>query len=812
MDRLTQLPVECLQYILHVLDNDNDCTTLARILVTSKYIASVTLPILYCDPFRLAFHQTQPSLHSPSSCEMLTLMLLSRLPVASLSKALSLVLVSDPADPFSATTVTTTTSSSLDYLSHIRHLNIRSLSYFEQLGIVLPMKFSIRQFEYILSDEFDQLYQSNPFAPNSPALWSDYKESILQDYYGVIIRLDAYCCLADPILQQLKSFTIPMSLYKRFYDAMGQFENLETVRFLTSKAFENPFGDDNDNDPNDNAARRQRRNELIQEITWFVQGHTELFKGQLKTVHALEGTVWDMVNQEYINRTRFDLYRLLPPLSQPTHIGNDNWLQFLAHPNAVDLEHVQEFASVYLSEPVGNATCITIQSILQRCRSLRKLVASNDRAGMFKWAVQEKRSLELIERGAVIDSVYSDQRAHRIRGLVPLEDIHIGLTSLSSTDDIPHIVFAFNQTLRNLVIRFLDFSPLDLLHPTRVGQDWVDLPALTQLHLTHHLGRLVVDSQLLAHCPNLTILRLADNTLEYLCQDISPILPFRLGRLDKLELVGWPALTFDPATLSSTTILRHMCLQVQSWDYDEFGNPYPREFIPPVEELHRSYSIQGGLSTPTTHAIDSELEVSRPRWTWDWHLPLLTHLHLSSEFAYLFEFKFLHGLPVLIDLRLNIFSTTTGEHTRVISEANLSVPTRDNSSLMPSQPATKRLYLPFLDHLRLDGEWVIDEKTMSQLLVDMCPSLTQLGLKGCTVATLESLVKSFRSIPERYSGGKMKHVDFSEPSSSLDLVRLGIIKLPRDDDGDQVDMDGLLDVPMANCDDSAQYRPLKHLP
>ncbi|KAF8935446.1 hypothetical protein BGZ47_009926 [Haplosporangium gracile] len=112
---------------------------------------------------------------------------------------------------------------------------------------------------------------------------------------------------------------------------------------------------------------------------------------------------------------------------------------------------------------------------------------------MFKWAIQEKNDLEATGWNTAVGNTQAgqrfvaqdeiSQRAHRIPGLVPLQHIDIGLTSLSSTDDIEDIVFAFSQSLKHLTIRFFDYSYLDLPDSIHVGRGWIDLPALTQLHL-----------------------------------------------------------------------------------------------------------------------------------------------------------------------------------------------------------------------------------------------------------------------------------------------------------------------------------------
>ncbi|KAF8935447.1 hypothetical protein BGZ47_009927 [Haplosporangium gracile] len=42
-----------------------------------------------------------------------------------------------------------------------------------------------------------------------------------QEYYRITTRLDAFWCLADPVLEQLKSFAIPMSHIKQYHKIIG---------------------------------------------------------------------------------------------------------------------------------------------------------------------------------------------------------------------------------------------------------------------------------------------------------------------------------------------------------------------------------------------------------------------------------------------------------------------------------------------------------------------------------------------------------------------------------------------------------------
>lgn len=548
MDQLSQLPVECLERVLYILDKDDCLRELASLLIMNKHIASVTLPILYNDPYRTAFHQDgqgKDSQTKPESYGKLTRTLLSRLPVGTIPKSLFLALIPDPIDYFSTTTAAI--NSSLDYLAHIRHLNIQARDSWELKNTFLPTELPPHVLEYIKSSEFDQLYQSNPFAPRYASSFRD-KGRTLQDYYQITIVLQAYWCLANSILGQLQSFTIPyIRNIERHHKVVGRFKNLERLGFTISETFEDPFDGDEDifgetdvdiDDESDNETEsaldrqtsEQRRDEVIQDQMQFVREHVRLFKGRLESLDWLEGNVWQMVPSDIIDRVQVDFYRLLPPLSMPTYLGASNWPHFSAHLLSTDLAQVQDLRSYRLPEPWGGLVCSN-QSILQRCRALKHLEINNPPAGMFRWAVQERSYMEKGIRDTAIGKSYGGrvslsqdetlQEAQWTHGLAPLQHVTIRLSRESSSGDIDDIVHAFDQTLEVLDVTFDYLASMVFC----LGQGWVDLPVLTSLHLVllEWAERLVVDTQLLVHCPNLIDLRLQDNSQEYSCQDIVPV-------------------------------------------------------------------------------------------------------------------------------------------------------------------------------------------------------------------------------------------------------------------------------------------------
>ncbi|KAF8944350.1 hypothetical protein BGZ47_004356 [Haplosporangium gracile] len=221
--------------------------------------------------------------------------LLSQLPVECLERIIHIL---DEEDCLSELASLPT---SLDYLAHIRHLNIQASDSWKLKHALLPIDLTRHLLEYIKSDEFDRLYQSNPFAPGYVSYFEDPFDGD-DDIFG---EIDGN------------------------YD--DEFDR-ETESELDRKT------------------NKQSRDEVIQDQLQFVKDHVQLFKSQLKSFDCLEGCVWQMVGSEMIDRIRVDFYRLLLPLSNPTYLGWFNGPHFLAHPLSTDLTHVQSIINHGLPE------------------------------------------------------------------------------------------------------------------------------------------------------------------------------------------------------------------------------------------------------------------------------------------------------------------------------------------------------------------------------------------------------------------------------------------------------------------------------
>ncbi|KAG0277290.1 hypothetical protein BGZ96_002920 [Linnemannia gamsii] len=124
---------------------------------------------------------------------------------------------------------------------------------------------------------------------------------------------------------------------------------------------------------------------------------------------------------------------------------------------------------------------------------------------------------------------------------------------------------------------------------------------------------------------------MTDYTKEYDCQDIVPCQSADLSELQALKLSGWPALTFDSATLLSTPKFASLELSV--------GRPTDLEgqrtgFIPPLKELNRSYGVRGDTLQEDEMEVELEAGIAiiiRPYWSWSWDLPVLTELILTRS-------------------------------------------------------------------------------------------------------------------------------------------------------------------------------------
>ncbi|KAF9083744.1 hypothetical protein BGX23_011170 [Mortierella sp. AD031] len=621
-------------------------------------------------------------------------MLLGRLPVGVIPELLTKIYGFD---------TTTETSLPLQYLPHIRHLHL------DEWNIYHYDPYSWKQLlpdvlECIQDEHQERLLTDS--ADDPPEEWYLFQQCLRTSLYR-----EASWSLANPILGQLESMTIPISAIDRYIgvvDCMGKLEHVCFLLDVVVGSGKDFYG----MSPEELRAITTACKEEC--MVRFIKSHAQLFQGQLKTARIVNCSNWDQLGWTCPDSIRLAVYRALPPLHQPTSLWADNWMHFAAHPLSTNLDYVQQIDTTESPPEFWFDTDIDHLKLLQRCRALRSL--SIRLGGQGRSAMKGSGSI-------------SPQLC-----LAPLEMITIKECD-ALTDEVDDIAVAFSQTLRKLAVSYIGRSAMN--RPFHVGRGWIDLPLLTQLWLDIRCARLVLDSDLFTHCPNLSTTDLCDETTLYYCQDIVPRSPDHLADIRHLHLTGWSALTFHPATLDSTTRLESLNLSVFIL--------YGRCYIPPIEELNRSYGLQDSLPDPSGIQAAPVSGIIRPHWTWNWDLPQLTTLQLSGEFAYRFEFRMLRRCAALVTLVLN--TITERLHPRVLTEEDLFVPGLGSDPNAPQE--RERIVAPVLRELRLLGPWICDDSLLPQLLTGMFPNLEELEGFAKNGILIGDLIKWVRTTPNR---------------------------------------------------------------
>ncbi|KAG0287736.1 hypothetical protein BGZ96_008366 [Linnemannia gamsii] len=726
MDHLSRLPLECLQHIFKILAHNNESVSFrafSALVRVNRSIATNVLPYLYHYP-HTGIHYSQVIKKGDG-----TRSLLACLSFTSLPPTLAHYLARDPL-------LTQAPKPTFDYLSCVRYLHPPAFE--KEPLIFLPDKeHTVEEKAYLQGEEYARLRRSICVLPAYVNSYSSEDEFFLH-LHNIIVYRETVWSLASPILDQLESLTIPLSDIDRYLEVIGRLSRLERIDIIIDEVYEfrNLLVDE---------PTRQCKEEAMRSLLQFVENHGRLFVGRLRTVNICDSPIWSGPYRTHFEDIQLQIYRLLPPMPPPRILDHSNWTRLMCHPLTTNLSYVERITALQqqISAPLSD-----YPRLFQRCRALKSLKISALGKGNFKWAVQEKESAG----GGSED-------------LVPLESLNMRNCD-SLTEEVNDIAFAFSNTLQRISV---DEGVRG--STTRLGQGWVDMPKLTHLNITVRINRLLLDSLLLAHCPNLIVVNLTDKTQAYQCWDIVSMAPAQLGQLSTLSLQGWPALTFNPTTLHSTSKLGFLSIR--------------SNHIPPFEEQEQSFTAQNDILLEETEAeAGSGTEGSqnegviqarvghRPPWTWDWVLPQLRVLELSGEFAYRFEFRMLRGCPSLEALTLMIYSEQD-THTRVLSEDDFFViipatthPDTTIGRQRVRRPKIKGISAPALRGLTMRGPWVLDDSLVPMFFHGMFPKLSDVVMLNSMGFGLPALVDCLR--------GKAKHimqVDVNFPEPSLEEQR-----------------------------------------
>ncbi|OAQ32712.1 hypothetical protein K457DRAFT_16276 [Linnemannia elongata AG-77] len=630
--------------------------------------------------------------------------------------------------------------SARDYTVHVRYINPIGFSSVFPESQISPriaqyLKSLEEEEERIMGIELDRL------PPGYLERFQNKWDLVLRCFHVELYR-QVIWHIAEPILEQLRGLRIPLSDIDRYLEVVGRFESLEQVTFILDEPFDfdakrvahRPMhpewvsirrkGRDSDGKVQGQWTGEERKAEAMRKVVEFVREHVRLFGDRLTKATCKDGYFWPDAPQSFPEDIQVEILASIPPTPKLKSLSHSERPLVKAHPKTIDFCWVESIDLSWFGKPVCEG--LSNDWVLPRCRRLKSLSTPPLGSDTFKWAVQEKRDLDSIvscSTTSTADMSNQEGRPAYIEyGLVPLERIEIkeGRSRPLCDEEVNDIAIAFSQTITSLRIEgerrtwSADTTPLRHFH---FGRGWVDMLAVTELHLYMQESdhRVVLDRELLAHCPNITSIKIKDRTRDYDFSEIVPCLPTYLPRLRELDLCGWSALTFDPETLSLTPGLRNLTIGTVT-------SNWRIAFIPPITELYRSFGILE--ETEEEEGVEENGErIVRPRWTWDWYLPMLEYLYLLGEFAYLFQFKMLTGCPQLWCLTLDIRTNDYNGHPRVITEADLSI--------AGAGETRERIVVEGVRCLSLRGNWVVDsESILSQFLVDMFPNVTDLKTQG----------------------------------------------------------------------------------
>ncbi|KAF9380327.1 hypothetical protein CPC16_010372 [Podila verticillata] len=670
------LPLECLQLVIINLAINRELKTLTSLLRVSKHACLATLPVLYEDPFVWFLHRNQGqqshyTIRSYRSVIPVIRLLFAHVPKESYSGLLKAMYGIEDQSPEVAAGASedlpvvndnSSTSTSqhwpIDYLSYVRHFNNQDRDSKSVLVDLSPhAKLQPGLKSYVEEHKLAETYAETGL--NLVVDWRSrnvYKEDpTMISYLKLEIHREATWALCSPILEQLQSIIIPLSDISHYIDSISRLSSLASVTFRLDELADTREHSLEQMDAEEvkKLGRLQKKREQdLETAVEFVRIHTVMFRGTLKQVHcpsvfSILQSIRQSCPADILNR----MLEFLPALIDPLELVNKNWEQFTAKAEHTNLDHVktidvwQQFASKSYDQ-------LKSKPFLHRCLSLRKYHMISLGSDSFRWAVKDI---------SLNDQVQREQAPSASEIVPPLEDINIQAHKEPFGRELDDIGRGCGATIKTFTIQGFRQTQETDSRSLSIGHEW-RMPVLSSLRVNSNSERLVVDSDFLRYCPSLKFLFLVDYKQTYDLSEIKVVHPVYLPELTGLILGGTGAFCFHPDTLHSTKELRVMSLGSQV--------SCRLTVIPSLQDIDRDDRQQnnaiGEDADPTTSMI------VRPKWTWDWHLPLLTTLHMTVEFAFHFQFRMLQGTPNLRDLYLCLYSTVHPTE-RVLTKADFTI-------------------------------------------------------------------------------------------------------------------------------------------
>ncbi|KAG0262453.1 hypothetical protein BGZ95_004022, partial [Linnemannia exigua] len=715
---LSPLPLECLQMIIRQITASHDgVLTLAALLRTNKYICSATLPIMYENPllFRRFVIERPPSDEVLANLLRLIRVLLCSVPKDRITPLLKAAYLDNDAqatveskseEPLTVAAVVSNNSSSLTQIPY--HSFITAIDF---QPVFHPNKniFYNRTLCHntLLHRELDsggyrRRYQAE--GVNDDLVYHD-PDKVLDFGIARDLRRDLTWALSVNA-ENIRTLVISIADVTRYLEQVHRFKALTDVTFLIDRDLNNyqPPGRELSIEQQEMLRlQRTERTRHYEEMLSFVQKHRRIHVGVLRTGRCIPDDIANTKEycpMEYHSR----FWQSLPQLVRPHLIDSRNWIHFVEKVQETDLSFVESLRQGTSSKHMSWNRLSTQLPFLHRCRALKEINLASLGDDTFQWAVDERKQyLANIAAGRPCE-----------RPLVSLRRFRVTYRHLSAGRHLNDVLYAFSDTLAFVTaFGIWNSSQADFhgLPAFSIGSDYNSnnsswsLPRLEELTINSNDINLRIHSDFLGRCPRLKNINLRDSRRNYSLEEVVYWKPVALPELNHLTLFGTSALSFHPDTLWATPELMRLHLGLLTFHEEA-------TFIPPVEQLDAFWGQQQ-QQVQENHGNEEEADTvdnmlanynninninnnnnnssssssssnsdnislmpplpRRPVWTWDWHLPKLTRLHLTSEFAYRFQFKMLSGTPGLRTFYLNI-RTISMEHKRTVSLEDLLSP------------------------------------------------------------------------------------------------------------------------------------------
>ncbi|KAK5821516.1 hypothetical protein F5H01DRAFT_337322, partial [Linnemannia elongata] len=742
------LPQELLEAIIRTLGRLHGVGSIATMLRVNKYVCSTTLPILYGRVPYSVLNQYYPK-DSPAfkRRQKLIATLLLGVPKTRITDLLRVTFLQDSVDDQE--------HSPAPYAPYHSFAIAVSLSRCND-----AFDGDFRQIDDFREDNF-RFHQDD--GPPSQRLLDFVKEHGLKDRYTIEaplakrlhdrpgdtftnainreLRRDLTWALCSDI-ERLRYLEIPVSDIDRYLPLVDKFKALSRVRFELDRRLFSTHINLERLTPEQRTVlthQREERRRHLDQMVLFVQGLRH-HHGSVLRVATCTGEyprLCEKCPEEYQEH----LTRLLPPLLDPKALDIHNWGQFATKVEETNLSAVKTIKPPQKQKGALSLPRLLEQSpFLHRCRSLEGISLTSFTDDVFQWAVDERK-----QHDADIAAGRPPQRP-----LVPLRYAEVDSERLTDGRLINDIGYSFGETLQTLLVRHFSLK-WTLAGPDSV-ECWVGgrpswscwhAPLLSRLSIDTYHNPLRVHPRLFVQCPQLECIELGDGRTEYSSSDVTRYEPAELVHLKSLRLQGSPAISFHPGVLKNAPELNHLGLRMPIYDAPSY--------IPPVSELEEPGEEleDDSVELEPTAAVTTSSPPRRPIWTWDWDLPKLTTLELTSEFAYRFQFSLLRSTPALERFLVDTRSLS-GQHKRTLGVKDLLQNAQDSTAMKDTQDddtldqlQMQYIHLPNLTNFSLIGDWTLNRRAMTVLCSKVLPNIYEsLSLRGCSGFGLNDWVKT----------------------------------------------------------------------